>query len=288
MTDPMAEPRTDSRSAALKPTESDSASPFALSQAPTERFSSRVESYRSFRPHYPEAMIPALDRLCGLSPEDTVADLAAGTGIFTEQLLRAGHTVVAVEPNEAMRASCEALKAEFPRLSVKAGTAEQTGLPDHSVALITVAQALHWFDHKVARAEFVRILRPGGWCAVIYNHRRMSGNPFHEGYEQILEKFGTDYAAVRARREPIDEFFAPLAYEKLRFENYQDLTLEALIGRLVSSSYMPQPGHPNYEAMIEAATALFAAEQKNGPEHKEGTVRLCYDAIAYCARLGGN
>lgn len=233
-------------------------------------------------------MVPALDRLCGLSPEDTVADLAAGTGIFTEQLLRAGHPVVAIEPNEAMRASCEALKAQFPQLSVKAGTGEQTGLPNHSVALITVAQALHWFDHKAARAEFVRVLRPGGWCAVIYNHRRMSGDPFHDGYEQILEQFGTDYAAVRARREPIDEFFAPLAYEKLSFENYQDLTLEALIGRLVSSSYMPQPGHPNYEGMIEAATALFAAEQKGRPEHKEGTVRLCYDAIAYCARLGGN
>lgn len=250
-----------------------------LKQQPTERFSSRVESYRSFRPHYPAELLAALASLCELPREATVADIAAGTGIFTEQLLRAGHSVIAVEPNGPMRATCQGLKAAFPRLAVQDGTAEHTGLPDHSVDLITVAQALHWFDYSAARAEFVRVLRPDQWCAVIYNHRRMEGDGFHKGYERILEQFGSDYAAVRARREPIREFFAPEICEKLSFQNHQDLTLEALVGRLVSSSYMPQPGHPGYDGMLHAATALFEAEQQNG------TVQLGYEAIAYCARL---
>ena len=50
-----------------------------------------------------------------------------------------------------------------------AGTAEETTLGAASVDFVTAAQAAHWFDLRRARAEFCRILRPQGWCVLIWN-----------------------------------------------------------------------------------------------------------------------
>ena len=249
---------------------------------PTERFTTRVESYRHFRPRYPAEIVDLLRRECGLHIGDLVADVAAGTGLLTEVFLAAGNPVVAVEPNDAMRAVCAALEPEYPKLQCVSGTAEQTGLPDASVALVTVAQALHWFDYAAARAEFARILRPGGWCAIVYNHRRMGGDAFHDGYEQILREFGSDYREVQSRHdgpEKIAAFFAPSAVTTATFSNYQDLTLEGVMGRVLSSSYMPQPGHPRYEAMADAVEKLFTQHQR------DGVVRMEYETAVNYGQL---
>jgi len=246
------------------------------------RFTSRVESYRKFRPGYPAAVVDLLDRECALSADDTVADVAAGTGILTELFLAAGFPVVAVEPNAAMREACAALEAKYPRLRCMEGSAEQTGLADGSVALITVAQAMHWFDLERTRREFARVLKPGGWCAVLYNHRRMEGDAFHDGYEQILHEFGSDYTAVQGKHlgpEKIASFFAPSQAQTASFENHQDFTLEGLMGRVLSSSYMPQPGDERYPAMEEAVEDLFTKHQR------DGHVRMEYETVVCWGRL---
>ena len=121
---------------------------------PTERFSSRVDSYRQHRPGYPGEIVDLLTREGGLRAESVVADVAAGTGLLSEIFLKSGYRVTAVEPNAAMREACEQLAAEYPKLTCIAGTAEATGLADGSADLITVGQAMHWFDLKLARAEF--------------------------------------------------------------------------------------------------------------------------------------
>jgi SAM-dependent methyltransferase len=249
---------------------------------PTDRFTGRVESYRRFRPTYPPAIVDLLTRECALTSDSTIADIAAGTGILTEMLLSAGFTVTAIEPNEEMRAACATLELQFPRLQVRSGTAEVTGLPDHSIDLITVAQAMHWFDLEKAGAEFQRILKPGGHCAVIYNHRRRSGDAFHDGYEQLLRDYGIDYYHVQRQHLPEDRlaaFFAPSEMKRVDFFNPQSLTLEALQGRIVSSSYMPQPGHPRYDAMQVAIERLFNDTQSNG------TVTLQQDCLVCCGRF---
>lgn len=238
---------------------------------PTQRFTGRVEAYRRFRPTYPPAVVDLLVRECGLAPEAQIADIAAGTGIFTETLLAADFRVTAVEPNEEMRAACAALQSAYPKLTIVDGTAESTGLPAHSIHLITVAQAMHWFDPDRARSEFLRILRAkqegSGWCAVVYNNRRLSGDPFHDGYERLLLDYGTDYAAVKQQHmggQRLAQFFAPAKMQTATLPNPQPLTLEALAGRVLSSSYSPQPGHPRFEAMRSAMARLFAETEENG------------------------
>jgi SAM-dependent methyltransferase len=249
---------------------------------PTERFTSRVDSYRRHRPNYPQEIVTLLESECRLRRSSAVADIAAGTGLLTEIFLDLGYTVTAIEPNEAMREACRELIAEYPQLQCFSGAAEATGLAGNSIDLITVAQAMHWFDLKRTRTEFRRILRPSGWCAIIYNNRHMSGDSFHDGYEQILAEFGKDYAAVRDSHltsEGLAAFFAPDEMKHAAFPNAQDLDLQGLEGRVLSSSYMPQPGHPRYEAMRHAIADLFEREERNG------CVRMEYECSVAYGRL---
>ena len=68
-----------------------------------ERFSSRVDAYAKYRPSYPSEAIDYLYEAVGLGERSEIADVGAGTGIFSRLLLERGSRVTAVEPNEAMR-----------------------------------------------------------------------------------------------------------------------------------------------------------------------------------------
>lgn len=250
---------------------------------PTERFSTRAESYRFHRPRYPKEIVRLLQYACHLTSNSFIADIAAGTGFLTEIFLEANYRVIAIEPNAQMRSVCAGLTTRFPNLECIDATAEATGLPNYSVDLITVAQAMHWFRLDTTHAEFTRILRPGGWCAVIYNNRHMEGDAFHEGYEQILQEFGTEYTAVHRQHmtpEKLAAFFDPNPMKQALFPNEQLLDLEALEGRIVSSSYMPQPGNAEYPAMQTAIRNLFATSQVHGH------VRMRYDCVVSYGQLG--
>jgi ubiquinone/menaquinone biosynthesis C-methylase UbiE len=96
---------------------------------------------------------------CGLGEESLIADVAAGTGLLSEIFLARRYQLIAVEPNRQMREACASLASQYPQLRCVEGTAEATGLADHSVDLITVGQAMHWFDLKRTRNEFARILK---------------------------------------------------------------------------------------------------------------------------------
>jgi len=248
----------------------------------TTRFSRRVESYRLHRPGYPPEIVDLLAKECGLAENSLVADIAAGTGLLTGIFLARGFEVIAIEPNREMRETCATLTAQFSRLRCIDRTAEATGLVDQSVDLITVGQAMHWFDLTRTRREFVRILKPGGWCAVLYNNRRMFGDRLHEGYEEILVEFGSDYEKVKhshMTEETLAAFFAPNAMRSSRFENSQQLTLDGLMGRILSSSYMPQMGHSRFDEMSGSVAELFAAHES------DGRVRMVYDCVVCYGQL---
>ena len=250
---------------------------------PTQRFSDRVESYRLHRPGYSAAIVDLLAGECGLSSSSAIADVAAGTGLLTEIFLARGFNVIAVEPNQQMRDACATLTSQYAHLRCVKGTAEATGLSDHSIDLVTVGQAMHWFHLPRTRSEFARVLKPGGWCAILYNNRRMTGDPFHEGYEQILVDFGNDYDTVKHSHMTEDRlaaFFAPNPMRTAVFENSQELMLDALMGRVLSSSYMPQPGQPRYEEMSRAVAALFTQNEVSGFVRMEYDCVVCYGQLS--------
>jgi SAM-dependent methyltransferase len=196
-----------------------------LKVAPTERFSSRVETYVRFRPTYPKGVIDVLREECGLRSDSVVADIASGTGLFTRLLLENGNRVFGVEPNADMRRAGEEYLARFPNFTSVAGTAESTTLPDRSLDLITSAQAAHWFQRDETVKEFQRVLKPGHYLALVFNDRQVKGSAFADDYESVVVKYGTDYSEVQrlGRIFEGDQFFSPFKCEKRVLPNHQDL-----------------------------------------------------------------
>ena len=248
----------------------------------TSRFSSRVEDYLRYRPGYPRDVIVLLATECGLTPNSVVADVASGTGIFTRLLLENGSSVFAVEPNREMRAAGEEFLKGYGRFTSVAGSAEATTLPVHSVDMITAAQAAHWFDRRKARSEFVRILKPGGWLVLLWNERKTEGTAFLRDYERLLLTYGTDYQEVRHERttSEIADFFAPSPFQTRTFRTCQECDYTALEGRLLSSSYTPQPGHSGYRPMLGELRRIFEAHQIDQRVVLEYDTRVFYGQLA--------
>jgi SAM-dependent methyltransferase len=246
--------------------------------APTERFGNRAEDYLRWRPGYPPQLVPWLVERCRLQPGAPVADIGAGTGLLTRDLVAAGLQVQAVEPNAAMRDAGTRSLGPAVAAVFRDGSAEATGLPGRSIALITAAQAFHWFQPQAAKAEFARILQHRGHVALIWNVRR-DDSPFLAGYEALLREHAPEYARsgvpAQADEAVIGAFFAPYGWERRDFEYVQHFDREGLRGRLLSSSYAPARGEPGYAPMIAALDALFAAHER------EGRVAFAYRTQAY-------
>jgi SAM-dependent methyltransferase len=248
----------------------------------TRRFSSRVENYQRYRPGYPQEVLAVLRAAGALRPDSVVADVGSGTGIFSALLLANGHQVFGVEPNGPMRAVAEERFAGDRNFASVPGTAEATTLPAGSIGLITSAQAFHWFDREPTRAEFARILRPGGWVALIWNERQLDSTPLLRAYENLLREFGRDYLAVRHQEldlEKVRDFFGHDDVQLTVLKNAQSFDYAGLEGRLLSSSYAPESGHPNHAPMLAQLRAIFD-EHANG-----GAVELRYDTKVYCGQL---
>ena len=154
-------------------------------------------------------------------------------------------------------------------------------LPDGRVDLVAAGQAFHWFEPTAARREFLRILRPGGWVALIWNDRRADADAFAQAYESLLRTYGTDYLQVHHQNvtpQALEAFFGgPVG--AWTFPNEQRLDLNGVRGRLLSSSYAPAPGHPRHEAMMGELRRIF------DEHHENGYVCFVYDARLFLGQL---
>ena len=249
---------------------------------PTKRFSSRVENYVKYRPGYPIEVITTLREECQLTSTSVIADIGSGTGILTELFLKNGNVVHAIEPNTEMRAAGERLLAGYPRLHSLAGRAEATTLADQCVDFIVAGQAFHWFDLEQARDEFLRILKPGGWVMLVWNDRETQATPFLAAYTSLLQRFSLDYARVDHRlvdQVALAAFYGPQGFNIRTFSHQQVFDSAGIRGRLLSSSYAPEPGHPNCEPMLAELDKIFQASQV------DGLVAFIYTTRMYFGRL---
>ena len=242
-----------------------------------ERFSSRVADYVRYRPGYPSALLELLRVECGLRPGHVIADIGSGTGFLSELFLKNGNRVYGVEPNKDMRQAGEEYLASYDGFSSIEGSAEGTTLDDASVDFITAGQSFHWFEPELARAEFVRILKPSGWMVIAWNDRRMEEAPFTRDYENILERFGLDYKKVKdsyPETQRIRGF--PGTFSQRDLPNHQILDWDSLRGRLRSSSFTPTEGHPNFASMMTELKRLFDAHQQQGQVRMDYFLRIYY------------
>ncbi len=123
-----------------------------------------ADDYDRVRPSPPDE---ALDWL--VPPDcETAVDIAAGTGLFTRALRRRVSQVIAVEPDDRMRA---VLAARSPGVRAVAGRGEAIPVPDASADGVFVSSAWHWLDPGQAVPEIARVLRDGGRLGVIWTSR---------------------------------------------------------------------------------------------------------------------
>ena len=249
----------------------------------TERFSSRVDKYIKYRPHYPEDVITCLRSIAQLKPRHSIADIGSGTGFSTELFLKIGNLVYGIEPNKEMREAGERYLATFKNFRSIDGTAEHTTLKDKAVDFIVAGQAFHWFNNDASYQEFKRILKPEtGWLVLLWNDRQVDTTPFLADYEKLLLEFGTDYTDINHRNidsNKVREFFRGADVIEKSFPNVQVMDYAGVEGRLLSSSYVPNYGEQGYDAMIARLREIFDKHQR------KGAVDVIYSTLLYAGRL---
>ena len=235
----------------------------------TAVFSPKVQDYVRSRPDYPAAVFAHLGQwLAGqpFAPQDrVVADVGAGTGLFTADLLPLAGRVWAVEPNEAMRAAADARLGTHPAYRSTAGSAEASGLADASVHLITAAQTAHRWDRTRALAECRRVLAPGG-CVVLVWNLRLASAPLHQALDQVFARFGG------SRREAMQEdliedlapAFFPGACSAHVWPHAHELDEAGLQALAFSRSFMPPRDSAEGRAAVQALSDLFVSASEAG------------------------
>lgn len=222
-----------------------------------DHFSTVAQSYADFRPRYPAALF---DYLASQVPRTaTVWDCAAGSGQATVDLARRFERVIGTDASAEQVASAP----QIPGVEWRVALADQSGLPDASVGLVTVAQAVHWFPLDRFYAEVRRVLVPGGLLALwAYGIQQIEGDALH--------RLVHDYYSVTVgpywppERRLVEEGYRtiPFPFEELpvppfRMEARWDL--DQLIGYLgtwsATSRYRREQGRNPLEPLRSALAA---------------------------------
>lgn len=153
-------------------------------------FSGHAANYATYRPRYPAALFEWLVTQC---PErDRAWDCATGNGQAAISLTQYFREVVATDGSAAQLSQAP----EHPQISYRVALAEDSGLPDGSADLITVAQAVHWFTLEAFYQEVRRVLKPRGilalWCygRPVIASLALNQQLMHY-YEHVLKDFWT-------------------------------------------------------------------------------------------------
>jgi ubiquinone/menaquinone biosynthesis C-methylase UbiE len=194
-----------------------------------DHFSGHAADYARFRPRYPEALFADLAARCSLRSQ--AWDCGTGNGQAAVGLARYFDRVIATDASSRQIAEAE----PHPNVSYHVCSERDSGLPDESVDLVTVAQALHWFDRDAFFAEARRVLKPCGIIAVWCYDLHHLGDPF----DAVLQRFydetvGPYWPPERALVEqeyrtiefPFEEFLRPVIHME------HDLSLEDLLNYL--------------------------------------------------------
>jgi SAM-dependent methyltransferase len=232
-------------------------------------FGATADTYDRFRPGYPAQ---AAAWLVGAEPPARVLDLGSGTGRLAVLLAGLGHDVLAVEPDDGMRAVAE--QALPGRTS--SGSAEQIPAGDATVDAVVAGQAFHWFDPELALPEIARVLRPGGHLGVIWNVRD-EREPWSRELSGLVGGEDRRAAEGRGRAPHFGEWFGPA--ESLTVEHEQELDADRLVGLAASWSYVYL--RPDRDEVLEKVRAIATDHPDLGGR---GTFTLAYEARCYRAR----
>lgn len=225
-----------------------------------DHFSTQAAGYTIFRPRYPKTLF---EFLAQVSPARQKAwDCGTGNGQAAIELARHFHQVVATDASSAQITQAE----PHSHIEYRVATAEQSGLPDDSVDLVTIAQALHWFDFERFYAEVRRVVVSDGIIAA-WSYGLMQVSP---AIDAVVQRFYADLAADwPAERRFVDEQYQtlPFPFEPVsvpQFSMQQRWTLPHLLGYLRTWSavqnFQRREGNDPVTAVAEELASVWGAE----------------------------
>ena len=198
-----------------------------------DHYSVVAAKYAAFRPGYPDALF---DWLSTFAPSRALVwDCGTGSGQAATGLARYFDRVHATDPSPAQLDGA----ARHPRISYRVGREADSGLPERSVSLVTVAQAAHWFDLKAFYAEVDRVLLPGGVLALWSYAATMIDEAVDPRLDWFRrERVGNDWPPGR---EHVDDGYRnlPFPYPELAAPSFsieEDWNLDQLLGYVSSWS----------------------------------------------------
>jgi SAM-dependent methyltransferase len=151
-------------------------------------FGGDAAGYDAIRPAYPDWVYQVLCERCGLATGAATFEIGAGTGTATRRLLELGADPLTVIEPDARLAAYLGERYPSPPLRVLVEPFETAALDDGTFDLGVSATSFHWLDEDVALAKVARVLRHGGWWAVVWNVFGDDGrpDPFHEATQSLL------------------------------------------------------------------------------------------------------
>jgi SAM-dependent methyltransferase len=210
----------------------------------------------------------------------TVVDLGAGTGKFTRLLALTGAHVLAVEPVAEMRSRLAEL---LPGVTVTAGTAEATGLPDGCADAVVAAQSWHWFQEADALTEVERLLRPGGALALVWNTYDTSV-PWVRDFQDIYFRL-----APRDLPSPLDDGWRNTfagragwsAIQERHWANPHTTTVTDVVERMMSSSHVAVMSPAEQEGVRTEVLAVLGSHEAT---RQPGRIEMPYTTDVYWVR----
>jgi SAM-dependent methyltransferase len=241
-------------------------------------YASKAGYYARYRWDYVPAAVAALFDVVGLTAQTVVADLGAGTGILTRHFVGQARMVYALEPEAEMRAQLAKALGDNPACQISDRSAENTGLTDHSIDLITVGQAIHWFDPQPARMEFQRILKPDGWLALLRNYG--TDDVYEKAVAPLFGDFAKPQPASRISSQSPDFYFGNRDFQIVRFPFEFALDWDSFLGSLLSSAWTPVETSPDFAAFTSQARQVFDRLARNGRVVSSGETELVVGQVS--------
>jgi SAM-dependent methyltransferase len=227
-----------------------------------DHFSQVSASYAQFRPRYPAPLFAFLAGIC--HHRDAAWDCATGSGQAAGDLAPHFARVWATDASASQISHAQ----PHPRVQYRVAPAEESGLDDLSVDLVTVAQALHWFDRPAFYREVKRVLRPGGilaaWC---YGQFRLDepdlDGALHRFYHQVVGPYWPpERALVEAGYATLDFPFDRL--QTPRFDMTLEVSLDTLAGYLgtwsATQRYIAAQKHDPLPELIDYLRPVWGAD----------------------------
>lgn len=239
-----------------------------------------ADRYDQYRPRYPAELPDDVSRLARLPAQGQILEVGCGTGQLTTAFAGRGHSILALEPGEALAAHARRNCASFPEVQIEVTTLEDWDSAGRRFDLLLAAQSFHLVDRARRFDLAAEVLVPGGSLAVVWNFRRPGESPahrvLHEAYARYAPELPPDQRGSDTQFE--DEIDWSGRFGRVFMCRYlwtQDYSSAEYLGLLAS--------HASHHTLASTARAALFKAIETGLAQVGGSISIEYVTRLYLA-----